>query len=454
LPIPLWLYIAGAGSTVALSFAAFALFLRREPRFLHRQHAWKLAGPLVGALATGARTVALGLMTLVVLAGFLGNQDPIRNIAPAMIWIVGWVGLAFASMLIGDFWALINPWSAAFALAERCLGRSRSEGATARARYPEWLGAWPAFLLLVVFAWMELVWSGKAVPAQLACALVVYSAITWLGMAVFGREIWLRHGEVFTLVFGTFARVAPFAPGNPGVCVRLPAAGLLEEHPLAISMVALTVTLLATVTFDGFLETPLWARLDLTVFDAASDPNSLFWTMLTLREDQAVRLVRTAGLIGCVLLFLLAYAIICRSIAAVSGGVSTGTIARQFVLTLVPIALAYHVAHYFSLLLIGGQYAIPLLSDPLGRGWDLFGTAAYQVDIGVVPPRLQWIVAVLAVVVGHVVAVYLSHITAMRIFRDRRAALTSEIPMVLLMVAYTMVSLWILSQPIVETGAG
>ena len=133
---------------------------------------------------------------------------------------------------------------------------------------------------------------------------------------------------------------------------------------------------------------------------------------------------------------------------------SAGNIIRRFVFTMVPIALAYHLAHYFSLLFIGGQYAIPLLSDPLGRGWNLFGTAGYQVDIGFVTPRLQWTVAVVAVVLGHVAAVYLSHVTASRVFRCRSVALKSQIPMVLLMVGYTMISLWILSQPIVETGAG
>jgi len=169
-----------------------------------------------------------------------------------------------------------------------------------------------------------------------------------------------------------------------------------------------------------------------------------------------VRVVRTLALLGCVVLFMGAYAGVCWVTAAVSGDreVSAGIVIRRFVFTLVPIALAYHLAHYFSLLFIGGQYAIPLLSDPLGRGWNLFGTAGYQVDIGFVTPRLQWTVAVVAVVLGHVVAVYLSHVTAMRAFRRRSAALKSQIPMVLLMVGYTMISLWILSQPIVETGAG
>ena len=458
LPIPLSFYVWGAGATVALSFVGFTLFLRQEPNLSRLRAEWHPKGRLVNAVVMSARSLAVGLLALVIVAGLFGSQDPIRNIAPAMIWIIAWVGLAFLSLLLGEVWALINPWDTVFTFAESSYRRIRAGAVLGSGRrYPEWLGVWPAFLLFVLFSWMELVWSGKNVPAELAAALLVYSGLTWLGMFVFGREAWLGRGEVFTLVFGTFARFAPLArmlEGRVGIRVRPPAAGLLEDHPLTISMVALVIALLATVTFDGFLETPLWARVDFAVLDSASD--SSFWAVLSLREDQAVRAVRTLTLLGWVLLFLGVYAVFCWLTAAVSGdrAVSAGIIARRFVLTFVPISLAYHVAHYFSLLFIGGQYAIPLLSDPLGRGWNLFGTAGYQVDIGFVTPRLQWSVAVVAVVLGHVVAVYLSHITALRVFRSSRAALVSQIPMIVLMVGYTMISLWILSQPIVETAPG
>src|SRR6266540_2307718 len=453
LPIPLSFYIWSAGATVALSFVGFALFLRQEHGHLGPQIEWRPTGRLVGAIM-----LSVGTLMLIVVAGFFGNQDPIRNIAPVMIWIVGWVGFGILCFLLGDVWALVNPWNTVFAVAESSYRRIRTGATLGLGRpYPELLGVWPAFLLFVLFAWMELVWSGRNIPAQLATALLVYSGVTWLGMFVFGRRAWLGHGEVFTLVFGTFARFGPLArtpDGRVGIRAQPSAVGLLEDHPSTISMVALVIAHFAIVTFDGFLETPLWARVDLAVLDWASD--SSFWTALGLREDQAVQVVRTSALLGCVVLFLGAFAGVCWVTAAVSGDreVSAGIVIRRFVFTLVPIALAYHLAHYFSLLFIGGQYAIPLLSDPLGRGWNLFGTAGYQVDIGLVTPRLQWTVAVVAVVLGHVVAVYLSHVTAFRVFRSRSAALKSQIPMVLLMVGYTMISLWILSQPIVETGAG
>ena len=450
LPIPLAFYIWGAGATVAVSFVALALFLRAGDGLIRRHIDRRADGRMVRLLVAAARALASGTLVLVVVAGLFGNQDPVRNIAPVMIWIIGWVGLAFLSVLLGDVWRLVNPWNAIVSFAQACRRRRRAGAALGLAKpYPQWLAAWPAFVLLVSFAWMELVWSGKNHPAALALVLAAYSALTFVGMALFGSEKWLAHGEVFTCVFGTFARFGPLTamPDGPGIRVRMPAAGLLEDPPKTFSMVALVTALLATVTFDGLLETPLWARLDLAAMDWASELS--FRDMPILREDQAVRLIRSIGLAGCILVFLAVYVLVCWLTAAVAGE-RTAVVLRSFVLTLVPIAIAYHVAHYFSLFFLGGQYLIPLLSDPLGRGWNLFGTAGYQVDIGLVTPRLQWSVAVAAVVLGHMFAIYLSHLTALRLFADRRAALRSQIPMAALMIIYTMMSLWILSQPIVE----
>jgi hypothetical protein len=141
--------------------------------------------------------------------------------------------------------------------------------------------------------------------------------------------------------------------------------------------------------------------------------------------------------------------------AVVSGGRFSGIrLAQTFIFTLVPIALAYHLAHYLSFLLVQGQLMIPLASDPFGFGWNLLGTVGYRVDIAVVGARFGWYTAVVAIVVGHIVAVYLAHLTALRTWRDRVLALRSQYPMLVLMVGLTVVSLWILAQPIVEGGVG
>jgi hypothetical protein len=119
------------------------------------------------------------------------------------------------------------------------------------------------------------------------------------------------------------------------------------------------------------------------------------------------------------------------------------------VLTLVPIAIAYHVAHYLSFLAMAGQYLIPLASDPFGWGWNLFGTRNYFVRIGIVDARAVWYISTGAIVIGHIAAVYLAHRVALKLYSDRHIALRSQWPMLALMVCYTMTSLWIIAQPIV-----
>jgi hypothetical protein len=162
--------------------------------------------------------------------------------------------------------------------------------------------------------------------------------------------------------------------------------------------------------------------------------------------------LKTAGLIGLWLLFLGAY----LGISAVMSWVASGRpgpleVAQSFALTLVPIAIGYHVAHYLVFLLVQGQYIIPLLSDPFGRGWDLFGTAGYRVDIAIAGARFTWYVALGAIVAGHVLAVYLAHRRAMAVFEGHRAALATQVPLTALMVVYTFIGLSIMAEPIVET---
>ena len=412
LPLPLPLWLAAAGLAVALSFAVFALTLRRRTdggayprRALLHLHPLALAA---------LRAVSVGVFVVLIAAGLFGTQDPLRNLAPAFVWIAWWIGFTYLSAVAGDFWALLNPWKALYPAGLRGLRRG----------LPAAVGVWPAAALLLAFAWIEIVWEGNAVPANIAWLALGYSALTWAGMFVFGREAWQKCGEVFTVYFGFLSRLAPLEVGTKNVLyLRPPAAGLLDSRSTSTSEAFFVIIMLATVTFDGLRETPLWA-----VSDSA-------WTTAT-----------TAGLLlaPCVL------ALVIFGACASMGDASPGELLRLFVPTLLPIALAYHVAHYLSYLLVAGQVVIPLASDPLGLGWDLFGTARYQIAVGIVGARFAWYTSVVVIVLGHVLAMYVAHRLALERFAERRVARRSQYPLAALMVAYTMLSLWILAQPIVE----
>ncbi|MDO8533341.1 MAG: hypothetical protein Q7S17_01175 [Xanthobacteraceae bacterium] len=453
LPLPLSLYLLGAAAVVVFSFVIVGLFVRQAthareyPRFNLLAHS---AGRLIAhpGLVLVLKLVSLVLFVVTVTAGFLGDQNPYRNIAPTMVWIIVWVGLAYASAFVGDIWALINPWRTIFEGAESLYGRiAGGRDLSRRLHYPEALGVWLAVVLLLAFSWFELVYPTPAIPAQIACLAVGYSILTWTGMAVFGRETWLRHGEVFSVVFGTFARFAPTEARadlrRQELILRPFGAGLLDSRPASPSMAAFVLLLLSTVLYDGLLNTPEWSNLENVVGALLRDPGEL-----------GLIAIRSIGLVAFWLLFLGAYmAVSAIMSAAEAGRRSPLEIAQSFAFTLIPITIGYHLAHYLVFLLIQGQYIVPLISDPFGYGWNLFGTAGYRVDIAIVGARFAWYAAVTAIVVGHIAAVYLAHVKAMQVFESRQAALRSQVPLTALMVVYTFVSLSILAEPIVERRA-
>ena len=449
LPLPLWLYLCGAGAAVALSFAVMALFLKDHGAGIESLHFDLLALPMLGWLGHPValniiRLLSLAVFALLLAAGLFGNPGPFKNIAPTFVWVVWWVGMAFASTLTGNLWDLLNPWKIIFTW----MGKIRSKPVAIHP-YPVWLGRWPAVLLFLIFAWMELISEHAEQPRILATLIIAYSAITWAGMGYFGRDTWLRNGEVFAVVFSLFARFAPSHGGAGQWRIRLPAVGLLCRRPVHVSGVCFVLLLLTSVTFDGILETPLWAEFLTWI----AESQALRPALLALQDAgvDLIIVIKTAALIVLPALFITVFAMTSDAIAWAGGGaVEAREVAGYFVLSLVPIAIAYHLSHYLSYLLIAGQNIIPLLSDPFGMGWDLFGTTAYTVDIGIVNAKMIWYVAVTAIVVGHVLAVYIAHVMAARVFAGRGQALRSQIPMLFLMVGYTMVSLWILSQPIVS----
>jgi hypothetical protein len=265
---------------------------------------------------------------------------------------------------------------------------------------------------------------------------------------------------VFSIAFGILARFAPLdvpatEPGEDRQFnLRPPGAGLAADRAVTFSLLVFVMVMLSTVTFDGYLETSMFRASTLALY---TSPSLAGFTTKILNAGvplQAIILTTQMLLFPVVFagaFWATSWAMVRVAARKASGAqpVTVYQVAMAFVLTLVPIAVAYHLSHYVSLLVITGQLIVPLISDPMGLGWDLFGTADYRLNIGLVSAGAVWYFSVTAIVVGHAIAVFLSHSVAVRIFGNREAALASQIPMVGLMVAYTMLSLWIVAQPIV-----
>src|SRR5262245_33405348 len=439
LPVPLALYLTGAALAVGFSFVLMAWFMRRNS--FPASRTVELDGRVVRCVVSGSavswtlRLLALAVFVLLIVIGLFGPQQSFKNITPIAVWVLWWVGFAYLTAFVGNLWPLVNPWATVYDLVRR--GRPPAPPLVA---YPAPSGPVPAVVLLAIFVAMELAWRQSEIPRPLALAMLGYSALTWAGMAVFGRDEWLGRGELFSVYFDVLGRFAPLtvrSNPHPRLVARAFAVGLLREQPVPTTMTVFVLLMLAAVPFDGLIETSLWSALLHAIHDeVGADP-----------EDPVAAI---AWGVFAELVALL-YAGVARAMAWSAGATSARRgVAGWFVLTLVPIGIAYHLAHYHSLLLVAGQYAIPILSDPFGRGWDLFGTTLYRVDFSVVNAASIWYLSVGAIVVGHMVAVYLAHVMALRVYGDPRTALRSQIPMLVLMVLYTMSSLWILSQPIVK----
>ncbi|MDH3286990.1 MAG: hypothetical protein OEP48_04580 [Betaproteobacteria bacterium] len=444
LPVPLGYFVVGAAVAVALSFVVAALFMRGDSGKLRREGSVVALGPVLPALRIAFQIVSVTLLCTVVVAGLFGTLNPEMNLAPVLVWIIWWVGLSFVVACIGNVWRALDPWRALFEGMDAAARRvGLANGVTLGFTYPASLGAWPAVFLLLLFVWIEVLYPHAVMPSRLAAMTLAWSAVTLLGMVCFGGAAWRRNADVFSLYFSALGRFAAIGAGPDArsLVLRAPGSGLIASPVESLAMVAFVIAMLATVLFDGLLGTQA-----LLLFRHAA----IGW-LPQLADDRGYFL-GTASLIAVWLSFLGAYLLSSFATAQLVRDRPAGAIARLFALTLVPIAIAYTVAHYFSYLVVHGQLIIPLISDPLGRGWDLFGTIQFYPDIGIISARVTWHLAIVSIVVGHVISIWLAHRLALREFHAPRQAVLASVPLTVLMVIFTVISLLVMAEPLVQFG--
>jgi hypothetical protein len=438
LPVPDWLFFWGGAVVLVLSFLALGA-LWKTPQLERRRGGHPLPAGLERFLRSPVLhgilgAISAGLLVLIFLTALIGEPSSAQNLSPTFIYVIFWLGLVPVQVVFGNVWRVLNPWLA-IANGVEWIWRKLGQEWKPPLEYPERLGVWPAAFFLLCFAALELCYAEPASPRALALAIALYSYAMWFGMAAYGRRLWDAHGNGFTVYFGLLARIAPFGEHDGRLVRRIPFSGLSgrETTPGVLAFVAV---MLGSVGFDGLSRSPFWqdlrARIEGPYIVDQPGRAELFSTALSL-----------VGLVGCVLAVALAF----RGAVWIAERIvrSDRSLAPEFVQSLVPIALVYAVAHYFTLLVIQGQYALPLASDPFGYGWDLFGTVDYAPNIAPFSPNTVWYVQVGSLVAGHVAGLTVAHDRAVTILPERDA-LRSQYAMLGLMVVYTVGGLWLLSR--------
>ena len=433
LPVPKWLFTWAAAIVLIVSFIGLAV-LWPKPRLQDARERVVARIPAVVRVLCGL--VGVSAFVGLVYAGFAGVQTDDANILPTSVYVVFWVGLAFVSFLFGDVFRAFNPWLAVGRAAGWVSGRVAGGRMPAVLAYPPRLGYWPAVIGLFAFAWLELVYVDRGQPSTLALLTLVYAAVQLVGMSLYGTKEWADRGDAFSVYFGLFARISPLHWSGGRLALRAPLAGLPPmDTPRAT--VALLAVMIGSTTFDGFTLGSAWTNVAPWLQDR--------FASLGLGAEAALQAGFTVGLLVAI---AAVWALFRIGIAGVHGVDRTRPPARLadlFVHSLVPIALAYVVAHYFGLLSYQGQAMVYLFSDPLGDGSDFFGGASSAIDYNWISATGIWYVQVVALIVGHVAALILAHDRAISLYPDPRQAVRSQYWMLAVMVGFTSLALWLIS---------
>ncbi len=413
LVIPTWLFLATGGAAVGASFLLASFVTDRS--FVRRVHRW--GRPLVDSGTRVPRLLgqAVGLVgfATVLVVGFYGPPTPRANLAILLVWVGWWAGLAMSMYLLGNSWTVLNPLTTIAGVLPS-LDRP----------YPDGLGAWPGVVGLLALVWLEVVSPLADDAPLLATAVLGYSVVTLAGAVVFGREAWFAEADPVERVFRYYGRVAPIGRDESGLRLRLPGMDLstprLVDGP---DEVAFVVALLWVTTYDGLVTTPAWRDLTTPLVEAGLPAHVLYPVALLLGFG----------------LFLGVYRLAVRtSKATAETYLSEATLAERFAPPLLAIAAGYHFAHYVGYFLALAPTLVAATASPL--------IAPATIPFYRLP---AWFggVAIAAVVVGHLVAIWAAHTAAYDLFPGRLQAIRSQYPFIAVMVFYTMTSLWVVSRP-------
>jgi hypothetical protein len=422
LPLPFAAVVLGAAAALVVSFVALGA-LWHEPR-LGRDSGIPLprwaAAVLDSRVVRGSAVVLTLALTAWTLISLVLGRDDANNPVPYVVYVWLWVGLAAISLVLGPVWSVLNPirW-----LHRGLTALARLDPDTALIdRSP---GYWPAALGLFAFTWLELVAPDRTTLPVLRVAIGAYVLADLLGALVLGTR-WFPRGDAFEVWSRLYGSLSPLGRRSDRRWVlRTPMHGA-NAIPVERGLLATVAVMLGGTAYDGFSSEPRWY----TWVQSSSVPSGLLQTGgLLLMSVVVAALLQVAAL---------ASARLAR--------VPARGLAGQFAPSLVPIAAGYLVAHYWSLWVYEGQNTLARLSDPLGTGADLLGTADLTPNDLLIQPTVVATIQAVSIVVGHLLGVLAAHERAITVL-DRRAAVIGQVPLMAVMVCYTLGGLTILFAP-------
>ena len=430
--LPTNLYTAAGVVAVALSILVLAslppwasgrVFTAR-PLFHHLSS---------GAIPTLTSLVSLGLLISLIHAGYTASRDPLSNPLPLFIWTVWWVGFVTLQGIFGDLWRWVNPWSGLHWLF--CKIRHDAPFL----KMPDAIGSWPGVAAFIGFGLFTLADLAPSDPARLATAVALYWLYTFVGMTLFGQEIWLGRCECFTMLLRHFSKLSVLGVTAGTLRIGAPGWRVIKTSALSSSGALFVIIILGTGSFDGLNDTFWWL-------------GTIGINPLEFPGRSAVVWQTIAGLIAAnTALAAIFAASVWLGLRLAKADVPFREAFGKLVLAILPIALGYHVAHYLTAFLVQGQYGLAAASDPWSNGADYLGLGGFHVTTGFFNSRdtveVIWLAQAGAVVLGHIVSVLLMHAMTVKMFADRRQALLGQLPLALFTLCYTFFGLWLLASP-------
>lgn len=455
LPLPLWLYLYGCVAALVASFAV-AIVIGQDGRKLgvlfqgqpgRRAHSNQHMGRTRPEWLRAAWAVALIVCAVSAVAG---SQVASANVSMTLFWILFVLGFQYLCAGFGDLYASANPWRTTAQLLRIPQARDRTT------RHAGSRGYYVAFAFLYGLICIELFGTGS--PRELGIALLAYTGINLLGACVVGARVWFASFEAFAVLFNIVGSLSLLRPSrrelkiiNP-VTVPCADGGVLRAPPTGLALCILF--LLSSTAFDGLRDTRVfvdvyWVHIYrlLTPWIGADITQSFPFLQLGYHALQYIALL-LSPLPFALVLWL---ACLCGK-AMLRTNVSSVTLAHAFCPALIPVAVGYNVAHYFTLVVSQGPAIVRLISDPLGEGWNLFGTAHHYPSVLILPADVVWHIQVAAILIGHVVGILCAHRIALQIFGTGKMAAFSQLPTLVVMLLYTTFGLWLLSAPFAGGG--